>query len=94
MKVGVIDEIIGLDLNFQTKNHIFEPIKQMSTLVYENILSDIKDEQDQLEQTEYSRKSLLHDKTFKAIDCFAKIINIDNPNENTEFKNELAILNK
>jgi hypothetical protein len=73
---------------------VFEPIKQMSTLVYENILSDIKDEQDQLEQTEYSRKSLLHDKTFKAIDCFAKIINIDNPNENTEFKNELAILNK
>lgn len=73
---------------------VFEPIKQMTTLVYENILSDIKDEQDQLEQTEYSRKSLLHDKTFKAIDCFAKIINIDNPNENTEFKNELAILNK
>ena len=29
VKVGVIDEIIGLDLNFQTKNHIFEPIKQI-----------------------------------------------------------------
>lgn len=29
MKIGVIDEIIGLDLNFQTKNHIFEPIKQI-----------------------------------------------------------------
>ncbi len=29
VKVGIIDEIIGLDLNFQTKNHIFEPIKQI-----------------------------------------------------------------
>jgi hypothetical protein len=29
VKIGVIDEIIGLDLNFQTKNHIFEPIKQI-----------------------------------------------------------------
>lgn len=29
VKIGVIDEIIRLDLNFQTKNHIFEPIKQI-----------------------------------------------------------------
>ena len=30
----------------------------------------------------------------KAIDCFMNITNFDDPKYNTEFKNELAILNK
>jgi hypothetical protein len=72
---------------------VFEPIKQASQVVYENILSDIKDEQEQLED-DYNRKSALNDKTMKAIDCFAQIVNIDNPSCNNDFKNELAILNK
>ena len=72
---------------------VFEPIKKASQDVYENILLDIKDEQER-EQIDYNRKSVLNDKTMKAIDCFAQIVNIDNPSCNSEFKNELAILNK
>lgn len=72
---------------------VFEPIKKASQVVYESILSDIKDEKEQVED-DYNRKSVLNDKTMKAIDCFAQIVNIDNPSSNSEFKNELAILNK
>ena len=72
---------------------VFEPIKKASQVVYENILSDIKDEQER-EEIDYNRKSVLNDKTMKAIDCFAQIVNIDNPSSNSDFKNELAILNK
>ena len=72
---------------------VFEPIKKASQDVYENILLDIKDEQER-EQIDYNRKSVLNDKTMKAIDCFAQIVNIDNPSCNSDFKNELAILNK
>jgi len=71
---------------------VFDPIKKASQAVYENILSDIKDEQENSE--DHNRKSALNDKTMKAIDCFAQIVNIDNPSCNSEFKNELAILNK
>jgi len=72
---------------------VFEPIKKASKDVYENILLDIKDEQER-EEIDYNRKSVLNDKTMKAIDCFAQIVNIDNPSSNSDFKNELAILNK
>ena len=72
---------------------VFEPIKKASQDVYENILLDIKDEQER-EEIDYNRKSVLNDKTMKAIDCFSQIVNIDNPSCNSDFKNELAILNK
>jgi hypothetical protein len=73
---------------------VFEPIKKVSQDVYETILTDIEGEQETVEEDDYSKKSQLRDKTMRAIDCFAQIINIDNPNQNSEFKTELAILNK
>ena len=73
---------------------VFEPIKKVSKDVYETILTDIEGEQEAVEKDNYSKKSQLRDKTMRAIDCFAQIINIDNPNQNSDFKTELAILNK
>lgn len=76
---------------------VYDPIKQVSKVVYEHILSDVKDEQERLDEYEnidYGRKSVLRDKTMRAINCFAQIVSIDDPNNNSEFKTELAILNK
>jgi len=95
-KFKYMDENGNLKEDYEARTFtekVFEPIKKASQVVYENILSDIKDEQEHLED-DYNRKSVLNDKTMKAIDCFAQIVNIDNPSSNSEFKNELAILNK
>ena len=95
-KFKYMDENGNLKEDYEARSFtdkVFDPIKKASQVVYENILSDIKDEQEQLED-DYSRKSVLNDKTMKAIDCFAQIVNIDNPSCNSDFKNELAILNK
>ena len=95
-KFKYIDENGNLKEDYEARtftDKVFEPIKKASQVVYENILSDIKDEHEQSEDN-YNRKSVLNDKTMKAIDCFAQIVNIDNPSCNSDFKTELAILNK
>lgn len=77
---------------------VIGPIKQVSKEVYDHIVSNIKDEREQLEhkkdQESMERKTTLHYKTDMAADCFKKIIFIDMPNDNSDFKNELARLNK
>ena len=95
-KFKYMDENGNLKEDYEARTFtekVFEPIKKVSQDVYENILLDIKDEQER-EQIDYNRKSVLNDKTMKAIDCFSQIVNIDNPSCNSDFKNELAILNK
>jgi len=95
-KFKYMDENGNLKEDYEARTFtekVFEPIKKASKDVYENILLDIKDEQER-EEIDYNRKSALNDKTMKAIDCFAQIVNIDNPSSNSDFKNELAILNK
>ena len=76
---------------------VIGPIKQVSQEVYESILSDVKYEREELENKRdlesMERKTALHYKTDMAADCYRQIIFIDS-NENHDFKNELAILNK
>jgi len=102
-KFKYVDELGNVKEDYEARTFtekVFEPIKEVSQQIYQNIISDVQDEQEQLEniediqQIDYGRKSVLHDKTMKAIDCFAQIVNIDNPNHNSDFKNELAILNR
>ena len=73
---------------------VSKPIKDVSKIVYENILSDVKYEKENVEETDYSRKAVLNDKEMSAIDCFVKITCFDHPDHNNDYKNELAILNK
>ena len=73
---------------------VSKPIKDVSKIVYENILSDVKYEKENVEETDYSRKAVLNDKELSAIDCFVKITCFDHPDHNNDYKNELAILNK
>jgi hypothetical protein len=76
---------------------VIGPIKQVSQEVYESILSDVKYEREELENKRdlesMERKTALHYKTDMAADCYRQIIFIDS-NDNHDFKNELAILNK
>lgn len=73
---------------------VFPPIKKATDLVYNTIMGDIQYEKKNIDEDDYRRKSELQDKSLKVIDCYAKIICIDNHNLNSEFKNELAILTK
>jgi predicted nucleic acid-binding Zn-ribbon protein len=73
---------------------VFPPIKKVTDIVYSTMMGDIEEEQENTEEDDYDRKSQLREKLFRVMDCYAKIINIDNPNQNSEFKTELAILNK
>ena len=73
---------------------VSKPIKDVSKIVYENILSDVKYEKENVEETDYSRKAVLNDKELSAIDCFVKITCFDHPDHHNDYKNELAILNK
>jgi len=73
---------------------VSKPIKDVSKIVYENILSDVKYEKENVDETDYSRKAVLNDKEMSAIDCFVKITCFDYPDHNNDYKNELAILNK
>ena len=76
---------------------VIGPIKQVSQEVYENILSDVKYEREELEHKKdlesMERKTALHYKTDMATDCYRQIIFIDNPDDNHEFRTELAINN-
>ena len=81
--------------NFLEK--VSKPIKEVSKVIYESIISDVEFEQEQLQQEEeidYSRKSLLSEKYVRAGTCFMDISNIDNMDMNREFTAELAKLTK
>jgi len=73
---------------------VSKPIKDVSKIIYENILSDVKSEKQTLEDDNYSRKAYLNDKELKTIDCFVKINCFDSNEHNMDYKNELAVLNK
>ena len=75
-------------------NKVSKPIKDASRIVYDSILFDVKSEKENLEEDDYSRKAYLNSKELKTIDCFVQITHFDDPENNGEFKNELAILNK
>jgi hypothetical protein len=70
---------------------VSKPIKDVSKILYENILSDVKYEKENVDDEDYSRKSVLSNKEMKAIDCFVQITYFDHPDHNMEYKNELAI---
>ena len=96
-KFKYMDENGNMKEDFEARTFtekVSKPIKDVSKIVYENILSDVKSEKELVEDTNYSRKAYLNDKELKTIDCFVKINCFDHPDHNTEFKNELAILNK
>jgi hypothetical protein len=96
-KFKYIDDIGNVKEDLEARvftEKVRKPIKDVSKIIYETILSDVKIEKDNLECDNYSRKAYLNDKELKTIDCFVKISCFDQPDYNTEFKNELAILNK
>ena len=99
-KFKYIDEMGNIKEDYNARvftEKVIGPIKQVSQEVYEHILSNIKDEKEELENKRdcesMERKTYLHYKKDMASDCLQKIIFIDT-NENNDFKNELAILNK
>jgi len=96
-KFKYVDENGNMKEDYEARtftDKVSKPIKDMSKILYENILSDVNYEKDNVDEEDYSRKSFLHGKKMKAIDCFAQISCFDHPDLNTEYKNELAILNK
>ena len=96
-KFKYLDEQRNLNEDHEARifsEKVSKPIKDASKALYENILSDVNYERENLEEDEIGKKERLHHKTMKAIDCFMNITNFDDPKYNTEFKNELAILNK
>jgi uncharacterized C2H2 Zn-finger protein len=96
-KFKYLDEQLNLNEDHEARiftEKVSKPIKDASKALYENILSDVNYERENLEEDEIGKKEQLHHKTMKAIDCFMNITNFDDSKYNTEFKNELAILNK
>ena len=96
-KFKYIDENGNMKEDFEARTFsekVSKPIKDVSKILYENILSDVKSEKQNLEDTNYSRKAFLNDKELKTIDCFVKINCFDSNQHNSDFKTELAILNK
>jgi len=73
---------------------ISKPIKEVADIVFDCVISDIKDEQDNIEDDNYSRKAFLHDKEMQANHSLVYINCFDDPKHNSEFTSELAILNK
>ena len=96
-KFKYIDEEGNIKEDYDARtftNKISKPIKDASRIVYDSILFDVKSEKEMLEEDDYSRKAYLNSKELKTIDCFVQISHFDDPDNNQEFKNELAILNK
>jgi hypothetical protein len=96
-KFKYIDEEGNIKEDYDARtftNKISKPIKDASRILYDSILFDVKSEKEMLEEDDYSRKAYLNSKELKTIDCFVQISHFDDPDNNQEFKNELAILNK
>jgi hypothetical protein len=73
---------------------VSKPIKEVAEIVFDNVLSDIKDEKCIVEEDDYSRKAFLNDKELQANHSMVYIKCFDDPKHNSEFTSELAILNK
>jgi hypothetical protein len=96
-KFKYIDEQGNLKEDYEARifvQKVSKPIKDASRIVYDSILFDVKSEKETLEADDYSRKAYLNSKELKTIDCYVQITHFDDPDNNQEFKNELAILNK
>jgi hypothetical protein len=96
-KFKYIDEQGNIKEDYEARTFVqkvSKPIKDASRIVYDSILFDVKSEKETLEDDDYSRKAYLNSKELKTIDCYVQITHFDDPDNNQEFKNELAILNK
>jgi len=100
-KFKYIDEFGNVKEDYEARTFmekVIGPIKKIGLEVYENIKSNIKDEEEVLKNKRdcesMDRKTALHYKNDRASDCMKQILFIDVPAENGLFKNELAVLNK
>ena len=100
-KFKYIDELGNIKEDYDARafmEKVIGPIKQVGQEVYENILSDVKYEREELENKRdlesMERKTALHYKTDMAADCYRQIIFIDRLEDNNDFRSELAVLNK
>ena len=100
-KFKYIDEFGNVKEDYEARTFmekVIGPIKKIGLEVYENIKSNIKDEEEELKNKRdcesMDRKTALHYKNDRASDCMKQILFIDVPAENGVFKNELAVLNK
>ena len=75
-------------------NKVTKPIKEAGRQVYDTMMSTISDERDHVREDDYGKKDRLVTQSFQVMDRYKDIINIDDTKYNTEFTNELAILNK
>jgi hypothetical protein len=73
---------------------VSKPIKEVAGIVFDNVLLCIKDEKEMVEEDDYGRKAELRDKELQANSSMVYINCFDDPKHNSEFMNELAILNK
>jgi hypothetical protein len=73
---------------------VSKPIKEVADIVFDNVLSCIKDEKEMLEEDDYGRKAELNTKELQANTSMMYIKCFDDPNNNSDFTNELSILNQ
>ena len=96
-KFKYIDKIGNIKDDIDARTFIekvSKPIKEVAGIVFDYVLSDIKDEQDNIEYDNYTRKAFLHDKEMQANHSLVYINCFDDPKNNSDFTNELAVLNK
>jgi len=100
-KFKYMDELGNIKEDYDARaftEKVIGPIKQVSQEVYENILSNVRHEREELENKRdiesMERKTALHYKTDMAADCYRQIIFIDRMDDNNDFRTELAVLNK
>ena len=67
-------------------------IKIAAKDVYDCVLESIEDQQSMLTETESHKKYDFMDKYKRTCDAYIEIINVDDPERNNEFRNELASL--
>ena len=71
---------------------VSKPIKDVGKVVYDDIIGDMREEQNQTE--DYGKRDHLIFQSFQVMNRYKDIININDDRYNNIFMNELAILNK
>lgn len=71
---------------------VSKPIKDVGKVVYDDIIGDMLEEQNQTE--DYGKRDNLIFQSFQVMNRYKEIININDDRYNNIFMNELAILNK
>jgi F0F1-type ATP synthase membrane subunit b/b' len=71
---------------------VSKPIKDVGKVVYDDIIGDMREEQNQTE--DYNKRDHLIFQSFQVMNRYKDIININDDRYNNIFMNELAILNK